>query len=312
MKKAFQLAIAICCIVGFCACKGSDYSRADSRLRQGIPSKAQFVDENDYYEVFVDEEVPAKDWMDVAKVSLWLYNKSTKGSSRLLTTVKPESFWWYQSDGINGVDYPIDSITAIHKIIPVDSTTLIVEGCPDNRNLFSYIIDIPNRKATYIPCNSGIVGFTSEEGLIIGQSYRYVSDPDIAGRYTYLQVFDWNGNQVAHLDLEREHVKNGVLDVYFDFQPETNLVLKSYMADCDFKFPVEGDQYCWEYIYSFDEFSEKDLESLDKLVVSDKNWTQTANGYRYLYIDKEYGLNAEATIDLAKKELIFIHGVIND
>lgn len=34
---------------------------------------------------------------------------------------------------------------------------------------------------------------------------RYVSDPDIAGRYTLLQIFDKTGNMVDSLDLE--HVK---------------------------------------------------------------------------------------------------------
>lgn len=312
MKKPFLVAVAICCIVIYSSCKSSDNLKSNPHIRPGIPIKAQFADENDYYEVYVNEEIPAKDWMDVAKVSIWLYNKSTKKSSKLLTTVKPESFWWYQSDGEQGFNYPIDSITAVHKIIPVDSTILIVEGCPDNRNLFSYIIDIPERKATYIPCNSGIVGFTSEEGLIIGQSYRYVSDPDIAGRYSYIQVFDWDGNQVAALDLEREHIKEGVLDLYLDFHPETKLNLKSYVADCDFRFPVEGKQRCWEYIYSFENFSEKDIESLDRLVDTDKNWTKTTSGYHYLFIDKEYGLNAEAIFDFTKKELFFIHGIITD
>lgn len=312
MKKVVSLAIAFCCLIGYSSCKSSDHSRSDSHIRPGIPTKAQFADENDYYEVYVNEESPAKDWMDVAKVSIWLYNKSTKHSSKLLTTVKPEAFWWYQSDGKQGFDYPIDSITAIHKIIPVDSTTLIVEGCPDNRNLFSYIIDIPARKATYIPCNSGIVGFTSEEGLIIGQSYRYVSDPDIAGRYSYIQVFDWDGYQVADLDLEREHIKGGVLDLYLDFQPKTKLNLKSYVADCDFRFPVEGEQRCWEYVYSFDNLSPEDLSTLNQLAATNKEWEKVDNGYKFTHIDHEWTLNADAFFDLKNNQLIFVHGIVLD
>ena len=38
----------------------------------------------------------------------------------------------------------------------------------------------------------------------------------------------------------------------------------------------------------------------------------TTSGNHYLFIDEEYGLTAAATIDLAKKELILIHGIIND
>lgn len=312
MKKLVSLAIAFSCLIGYGSYKGSDHSRSDSHIRPGIPTKAQFADENDYYEVYVNEENPVKDWMDVAKVSIWLYNKSTKKSSKLLTTVNPESSWWYQSDGEKGFDYPIDSITAIHKIIPVDSTILIVEGCPDNRNLFSYIINIPDRKATYIPCNSGIVGFTSEEGLIIGQSYRYVSDPDIAGRYSYIQVFDWDGNQVADLDLEREHMKEGVLDLYLDFEPKTKMNLKSYVADCDFRFPVEGDQRCWEYVYSFDNLAPEDLSILNQLVATNKEWIKVDNGFKFTRIDHEWTLNADAFFDLKNNLLIFVHGIVVD
>ena len=78
---------------------------------------------------------------------------------------------------------------------------LIVEGCPDSRNEFSYFIDVPSRKAWYVPANSGYMGGT-EEGYRVFRSYRYVSDPDIAGRYTFLQVFNDSGVMVDSLDLE--------------------------------------------------------------------------------------------------------------
>lgn len=45
----------------------------------------------------------------------------------------------------------------------------------------------------------------TEEGYMVFRSYRYVSDPDIAGRYTFLQVFNDKGEMVDSLDLE--HVK---------------------------------------------------------------------------------------------------------
>lgn len=40
---------------------------------------------------------------------------------------------------------------------------------------------------------------------MVFRSYRYVSDHDIAGRYTFLQVFNDKGEMVDSLDLE--HVK---------------------------------------------------------------------------------------------------------
>lgn len=110
-------------------------------------------------------------------------------------------------DGDRFYPLPIDSIlvTTRVKIYNNNPLQLIVEGCPDMRNEFSYFIDVPTRKAWYVPANQGYVGRTSEEGYMIFKSYRYVSDPEIAGRYTFLQVFDETGIMVDSLDLE--HVK---------------------------------------------------------------------------------------------------------
>lgn len=312
MKKAFSLMIAFCCIACYCSCKGAEDTGAASRTRPGIPANAKFADENKYYEVYINEEVAPKNEFDVAQVSVWLYYKSAKQSVKLLTTAPPKGFRWYQPDGTEGFDFPIDSISAIHKVIPVDLSTLIVEGCPDVRNLYSYIIDIPNRKATYIPCNAGIVGFTSEEGLIIGQSYRYSSDPEVAGRYSCIQIFDWDGNQVADLDLEREHMKGGPMNFYFDFQPRTKLTLKSYDSNCDYRFPVEGKQSCWEYVYTFDSFAPEDVATLNQLVATDKEWSKVENGYKFTHIETDDPFNAEGFFDLKNNQFIFIHGTIID
>ena len=111
-------------------------------------------------------------------------------------------------DGNKFYPVPIDSILVTSRvtIYNYDPLQLIVEGCPDMRNEFSYFIDVDKRKAWYVPANQGYIGSTSEEGYMIFQSYRYVSDPDIAGRYTFLQIFDETGNMVDSLDLEHLHL----------------------------------------------------------------------------------------------------------
>ena len=113
------------------------------------------------------------------------------------------------ADGDRFYPVPIDSIlvTSRVKIYNYDPLQLIVEGCPDMRNEFSYFIDVDKRKAWYVPANQGYIGSTSEEGYMIFQSYRYVSDPDIAGRYTFLQIFGETGNLVDSLDLEHVRLK---------------------------------------------------------------------------------------------------------
>lgn len=150
----------------------------------------------------------AKDEYDVAEVALWLRNKNTGDETKILQTVRPDWHCWYMSDGTEFYPVPFDSLLVASRvyIYNLEPLQLIVEGCPDCRNEFSYFIDVPSRKAWYVPANQGYVGKTSEEGYMIFQSYRYVSDPDIAGRYTFLQLFDETGDMVDSLDLEHLHL----------------------------------------------------------------------------------------------------------
>ncbi|MCH5223539.1 MAG: hypothetical protein J1E82_05810 [Muribaculaceae bacterium] len=307
MKSFLSFVIIIFCFYFFCS-EGKSQKLIFSDHRQGIPSTAVLSDENEFYEIFINEESPASDWMDVAINSVWIYNKINGEATKFLTTVKPQYYGWYQSDDIKGLVYPIDSITAIDKIMAIDSTTMIVSGVPDLRNVYSYIINIPSKKATYLSCNAGVIGLTPEEGLIIAQSYRYVSDPDIAGRYTYLQIFDWEGNQVADLDLEKEHIKENHLGNYLDFKPKTKLILNSYNEDSDFKFPLEGTQNCWKYDYSFELFDPEDESIINTLIDKDPNWTKTSVGYHYFFVDNEYYLGIDINFDLKNKKITLIHG----
>lgn len=139
--------------------------------------------------------------------TIWIRDKHTKKEEKLLTTVEPKDPYWYVADCDEFVEVSIDSIYVADLIHIINDNPLqiIVEGCPDYRNIYSYFIDVSTRKTWYVPANSGYLGSTYEEGYMIFLSYRYVSDPDIAGRYTFIQVFNENGLMVDCLDLE--HLK---------------------------------------------------------------------------------------------------------
>lgn len=175
--------------------------------RQITPDKT-IVAENDSIAVLYQVVDSAKDEFDIPEVAIWLKNKTTEQETKLYQTIRPDWHCWYMGDGNKFYPVPIDSIlvTSRVSIYNNDPLQLIVEGCPDMRNEFSYFIDVPTRKAWYVPANQGYVGTTSEEGYMIFQSYRYVSNPDIAGRYTFLQLFDETGNMVDSLDLEHLHL----------------------------------------------------------------------------------------------------------
>lgn len=159
--------------------------------------------ENDSVAILYQVVDSAKDEYDIPEVAIWIENKTTKQQTKLYQTVRPDWHCWYMGDGNQFYPVPIDSIlvTSRVSIYNYDPLQLIVEGCPDMRNEFSYFIDVPSHKAWYVPANSGYMGGT-EEGYMVFRSYRYVSDPDIAGRYTFLQVFNDKGVMVDSLDLE--------------------------------------------------------------------------------------------------------------
>lgn len=175
--------------------------------KQITPDKP-ILAENDSIAVLYQVVDSAKDEYDIPEVALWIKNKTTEEETKLYQTIRPDWHCWYMGDGNKFYPVPIDSIlvTSRVSIYNDDPLQLIVEGCPDMRNEFSYFIDVPAQKAWYIPANQGYVGKTSEEGYMIFQSYRYVSDPDIAGRYTFLQLFDETGDMVDSLDLEHLHL----------------------------------------------------------------------------------------------------------
>lgn len=163
----------------------------------------EFLAETDSIALYRETINPAKDEYDISEFTLWMEKKSSGEKTEILRTVRPYWHCWYIADGSEFVEVPIDSILALSRVYIWNENPLqiIVEGCPDARNEFSYFIDVPSRKAYWIPANSGFIGGT-EEGYMIFRSYRYVSNPEIAGRYTFLQVFNKTGEMVDSLDLE--------------------------------------------------------------------------------------------------------------
>ncbi len=197
MNKIFTILVIVMSMIIY-SCQQED---------KKITTDKSIVAENDSVAILYQVVDSAKDEYDIPEVAIWIKNKTTEQETKLYQTIRPDWHCWYMGDGDRFYPLPIDSIlvTTRVKIYNNNPLQLIVEGCPDMRNEFSYFIDVPTRKAWYVPANQGYVGSTSEEGYMIFQSYRYVSDPEIAGRYTFLQVFDETGIMVDSLDLE--HVK---------------------------------------------------------------------------------------------------------
>lgn len=203
MKQFFVLATCVACVVILSGC--SKMSAESS----SVSKERVVMARTDSIEVLSEVVVPNVDAFENDIVALWIKNLNTGKEEKLFETVKPDNFGWIMSDGDRFIPVSIDSIPVAQIIHILDGTGLrmIVEGCPDMRNIYSYLVDIPSRKAWYIPSNSGFMGETFEEGCLVFRSYRYMGG-ESGGRYTFIQVFD-DGVMVDSLDLR--HVITGKL-----------------------------------------------------------------------------------------------------
>ena len=94
----------------------------------------------------------------------------------------------------NGIAVPMDEIAAGNcfntLFIPWDADKIFVEGCPDGRNVWSYIIDTISKQAIQLPTNEGLIAIDPEKQEIHMSNYLY--DPD-GGRYSVERVYTIDG-----------------------------------------------------------------------------------------------------------------------
>ena len=103
----------------------------------------------------------------------------------------------------NAIDVPFSQIAAADKamIAPGDVNKVIVEGCPDGRNIWTYIIDPYIGIAKQLPSSEGVVSVDWGKKEITAASYGY----DEGGRYSVKKVYSIDGQFLRRVgDKERE------------------------------------------------------------------------------------------------------------
>lgn len=168
---------------------------------EGIPSTAYQKAANDDFIIFLNDEAvrdSIEGLPDIKQVSLWKYDiKKNTGNKILLTHPKVKGGWFSMD---KAVAVPLDSIPTISDVTilswPGETLRLLVEGCADYRNVQSYIVDENDENAICLPTNSGLLGISSEEYLLVMQSYEYYPE---GGRYNRIEAFDHKGNRVSSM-----------------------------------------------------------------------------------------------------------------
>ncbi len=95
-----------------------------------------------------------------------------------------------------GDNYVEEGIEAVEEIILLSDSKILINGCPDTRNIYSYIYDLATRKVVFLDVYSGYVKTIEENGrpLIVMATYAY--DYDGGGRYGMFVYFDMDGNRI--------------------------------------------------------------------------------------------------------------------
>ena len=84
--------------------------------------------------------------------------------------------------------FRVDS--TVYEFIPWDSDKIFVEGCPDDRNVWSYIIDINTKEAIQLPTNEGLIAIDPGKREIHMSHYLYHPE---GGRYSVERVYTLDG-----------------------------------------------------------------------------------------------------------------------
>ena len=180
MRNIVRLCFAALILFTGCVGKGA---------HTGIPKTASLAAESGNYSFFLNRE------NESGAVTLWLYDSVADTSALIVRTHPNARREWFPTD--ESVTAAVDSIHTISSVTVLSTEVpvrLLVEGCSDYRNVESFIVTVWSDTAIALPTNMGLMGISSEEYLLIMESYDYYEE---GGRYSVIEAFDLGGNRLG-------------------------------------------------------------------------------------------------------------------
>ena len=156
-----------------------------------LPDDAELKAEDNDRELYVNVDGVGS---ENGQWSVWMRDKNTGLVTYLFATENTAEPRWDQMQDGNGIKVPFDQIAAGNcfttVFIPWDSDKIFVEGCPDGRNVWSYIIDMNTKEAIQLPTNEGLIAIDPGKREIHMSNYQY--NPE-GGRYSVERVYTLDG-----------------------------------------------------------------------------------------------------------------------
>ena len=172
--------------------QGTDpYEQYDIRAFDEMPKTAERKDAYFQWAVYVNEEVAPTEDNPVGTYTVWLADERSGTVARILQTNPNARAPWDRMEK-NAIPIPTNLVATAEKawLAPGDVSKVIVEGCPDSRNYWTYIIDCNTNTAKMFPTTEGVVLLDWDHGEIILASYGYHEG---GGRYSQKKAYNLNG-----------------------------------------------------------------------------------------------------------------------
>ena len=181
---------------------------SDAMLPEGIaqklPNTAVLRDVKGRMELYTNLDIKESDERP-NQWSLWLRDNKTEKVVFLFHTNNDAEPRWEQMEGGNAVEVPLEQIAAGDCdqafLIPNGRGLVFVEGCPDSRNVWSYIYDIYNERIIQLPSNEGFRDLDIRHNAISLSNYRYHPE---GGRYSVIVKYSYDGHFMGEEESVRE------------------------------------------------------------------------------------------------------------
>lgn len=165
-----------------------------------LPKTAKLMDNRNQLALYVNEDQAPTEDDPNASYTVWLVNEATNKMQRVCKTNPTAAAPWEEMSGekSDAVEVPIHLIATAEQayFVPGRGTKILVEGCPDGRNIWTYIINMDTHTAKMFPSNEGMNHIDFDHDEIILATYGYYSE---GGRYTYLRAYSPNGHYLRNM-----------------------------------------------------------------------------------------------------------------
>ena len=165
---------------------------ADQAPGATLPSSAVVAAETANRIIYTNVEREATDAEPADVVSVWIKDKKSGKIRKILVTNPMADLRWEDMRNRHAVEVTLDQVAAAEKalFLPWDDSKILVEGCPDARNIWTYVVDTDHKTAMQFPAKEGLTRFDESHHYLLMSDYRY---HDEGGRYSVEETYTEDG-----------------------------------------------------------------------------------------------------------------------